>query len=65
MLPPDLYVLYSQDPMRYDSQVREFARVPEDRYYTVSVWPVEGQVRLAGSRQLKTRKISKSDLPCP
>lgn len=63
-LPKDLFRRYLEDPYRYDAEVRNFACIPEDKYYTVSVWPesVAGQVRLNGlTRVVKSKKISKSD----
>ena len=51
-------------PETGDELVRKWAGVPEDRYYTVSVWPdhLAGRVFVTSlHRIVKTKKISKSD----
>jgi hypothetical protein len=52
---------YASDPGN-DGWLRAMLRLPEERYYTVSVWPVAGMVRLVegSSRVVKAVKISKS-----
>jgi hypothetical protein len=51
-------------PMEADSRVRKWANVPEDRYYSVSVWPehLAGRVFQTNLfRKVTAKKISKSD----
>jgi len=36
---------YIKDPLAADAKVRKWCDLPEDRYYTVSVWPMPGIVR--------------------
>lgn len=60
-LPNDLYSRYEANPLALDAEVRQFAGVPENRYYTVSVWPISGQVRVSNLvRVMTAKKISKS-----
>jgi len=55
---------YSSDPMGCDEKVRKWCGIPEDRYYTVSMWPehLAGRVfvRMNEYRKVHTKKISKS-----
>ncbi len=62
---PALFARYVEDPKGCDAEVRAEAFVPDNKYYTVSVWPlnVAGQVRTHGSRVVKGHKVSKSDQP--
>jgi hypothetical protein len=58
---PDLFVRYLANPLDMDAEVRRFLELPENRYYTVSVWPVGGQVRVSNlHRVVQVAKISKS-----
>lgn len=56
---------YVADPLGTDFKVRQWAGVPEDRYFTVSVWPEQlaGRVfvRMTEYRKVAAKKISKSD----
>ena len=56
---------YLADPLAADAKVRRWAGVPEDRYYSVSVWPEQlaGRVwvNMKDYRKVAAKKISKSD----
>jgi hypothetical protein len=52
---------YLHMPLAMDSEVRSALNIPDNRYYIVSVWPNAGKVRLTLSREVKSKKISKSD----
>ena len=55
---------YTADPLATDGKVRKCCGVPEDRYYTVAMWPEEraGEVRAADlHRVVRVAKISKSN----
>lgn len=61
-LPVELVPRYLEDPLGFDETVRLSLKLPADKYYTVSVWPVAGQVRLNGlNREVRAKKVSKSD----
>ena len=64
-LSPELYVKYVADPLGMDAAVRNAAKVPEDRYYSVSTWPEERAgvvtVNTKDYRKVAAKKISKSD----
>jgi len=61
-LPDHLFVEYANNPLGMDEKLRKFCNLPESKYYTVSVWPIEGQVRVTNvPRVVKSKKISKSD----
>jgi hypothetical protein len=66
-LAADLFARYAANPLALDSEVRQVARVPEDRYYTVAVWPehLAGVVSISqtGTRHVAPKKISKSNQP--
>ena len=60
----DQFKEYAADPLATDPKVRTWCSVPEDRYYTVAVWPEEraGEVRAADlHRVVRVAKISKSN----
>lgn len=58
----ELFNKYKENPLQYDEEVRNFCKIREDRYYTVSIWSQEGQVRENNNvRVVKSKKISKSD----
>ena len=64
LLPQEFFKRYHANPLGMDDEVRQFCHLPENRYYTVSVWPVEGEVRISNQvRTVKSKKISKSDQP--
>jgi len=56
---------YAADPASADEKVRKWCDVPEDRYYTVAMWPEEraGEVRVTSDlhRVVRAAKISKSN----
>ena len=56
---------YATDPFATDEKVRKWCNVPEDRYYTVAMWPEEraGEVRVTAAlrRVVRAPKISKSN----
>lgn len=60
-----LLARYLADPLGVDAEVRQAMRIPEDAYYTVSVWPIPGRVDVdrPGSRSVPKSKISKSTQP--
>lgn len=51
---------YLRDPQASDAAVRAFANMPSNRYYTVSIWPVAGHLRISRFRDVPVKKISKS-----
>jgi hypothetical protein len=55
--------LFCSDPDGYSDLVRQELRLPDNRYFSVSIWPecVAGKVWLTGKRTEPVRKISKSD----
>lgn len=62
VLPQPLLNHYLSRPLELDQEVRRFAGIPDDRYFTVSVFPVPGQVRVSHlRREIKLKKISKSE----
>lgn len=45
-----------------DVELRTTCRIPPNRYYTVSVWPIAGEVRVDNrERAVISHKISKSE----
>jgi hypothetical protein len=56
---------YAADPLATDQKVRKWCSVPEDRYYTVAMWPEgrAGEVRVTTElhRVVRAAKISKSN----
>ena len=63
---PDQFEQYQKSSNSVkDELVRSWFKVPEDKYYTVSVWPdhVAGVVRVDPKRHrhVHAKKISKSD----
>ena len=61
---PELFKEYLLNPLAADEKVRNDLGLPENRCYTVSVWPEKfaGQVRVNNQvRTVKAKKISKSD----
>jgi hypothetical protein len=56
---------YAADPLATDKKVREWCNVPEDKYYTVAMWPGNraGEVRVTPElhRVVRVAKVSKSD----
>lgn len=61
----DQFREYAADPLATDQKVRTWCSVPEDRYYTVAMWPEgrAGEVRVTAAlhRVVRAAKISKSD----
>jgi hypothetical protein len=64
-LTADQFREYAADPLAADEKVRKWCNVPEDRYYTVAMWPEEraGELRVTPElhRVVRARKISKSN----
>lgn len=60
-----LFEIYSTNPVANDATVRHLLKIPENRYYTVSMWPesVAGSVYVNREREVKRVKISKSNQP--
>jgi hypothetical protein len=56
---------YAADPLAADEKVRRWCDVPENRYYTVAMWPAEraGELRVTMElhRVVRAPKISKSN----
>jgi len=56
---------YAAAPLATDEKVRRWCNVPEDRYYTVAMWPEAraGEVRVTPGlhRLVRAPKVSKSD----
>jgi len=56
---------YTEDPLAIDGKVRKWCCVPDDRSYTVAMWPEEraGQVCVTAElrRVVRMAKISKSN----
>lgn len=54
---------YEADPLGMDAEVRQYFKVPENRYYSVSMYPPtgNGRVTVTSERVVKAHKISKSD----
>ena len=56
---------YAADPLTADERVRKWCEVPDDRYYTVAMWPEgrTGEVRVTTElhRVVGATKISKSN----
>lgn len=62
-VPGMLWDRYQADPVGTDAELRRQLRLPDDKYYTVSVWPVPGRVLVDDKRHraVKAVKVSKSD----
>jgi hypothetical protein len=64
-LTADQFKEYAEDPFATDGKVREWCSVPEDRYYTVAMWPEEraGEVQVTAElhRVVRASKVSKSN----
>ena len=54
---------YLRAPLAQDEAVREACHLPWNRYYTVAVWPVPGEVVVDRNRvrEVRAKKVSKSD----
>ncbi len=65
IIPPALWSRYRGNPQAMDEEVRKAMNIPENRYYTVSMWPdhLAGNVHINKSmtRVVHAKKISKSD----
>jgi hypothetical protein len=63
-LTPEQFREYAADPFAADQQVRKWCNVPQDRYYTVAMWPTEraGELRVTADlhRVVRAPKVSKS-----
>jgi hypothetical protein len=64
-LTPDQFAQYSANPLVADELVRKWAGVPDNKYFSVSVWPetLAGRVYVTDKlfRTVKLDKISKSN----
>ena len=64
-LTSEQFTEYVTDPLATDGSVRKWCGVPEDRYFTVAMWPDDraGQVRVTTDlhRVVRALKISKSN----
>ena len=63
-IPQPLLAKYLVNPLALDEEVRLSLNIPDNRYYTVSVWPENraGTVYITKlTREVKAKKISKSD----
>ncbi len=62
-MPSDLLARYEADPLALDEEVRRRFGIPEDRYYSVAIYPPElaGRITIERSRAVKSVKISKSN----
>ncbi len=56
---------YAANPLVLDEKVRKLCEVPEDKYYTVAIWPEErsGELQVTPDlhRVVRAPKISKSN----
>lgn len=60
-LTTEAFACYQSDTLKHDGKVRLFSGLPPDRYFTVNIWPVAGEVRVSHlPRTVKAVKISKS-----
>lgn len=64
-LTPEQFKEYAANPLATDEKLRKWVSVPDDRYYSVSMWPDElaGRVwvNMKDYRKVPAKKISKSD----
>ena len=62
-VPPHILARYLENPLAEDEAVRRACGVLAHQYYTVSVWPVAGQLRITPNivRKPPINKISKSN----
>lgn len=58
-----LLASYLDKPALFSDEVREHCHIPDDCYYTVSIWPIAGIVTVdhRRTRVVKATKISKSN----
>jgi hypothetical protein len=56
---------YTANPLATDEKVRQWCNLPEDRYFTVAIWPEDraGEVLVTADlhRVVRATKISKSN----
>lgn len=61
----DLFDRYQHDPLKADADVRRIFKVPDNRYYSVTIWPdhMAGRISIdmKRTRAVAGKKISKSD----
>lgn len=60
VLSPSDFIRYAANPCD-DAWLRVMYQIPTNSYYTVSVEPVPGILRMERSREARLHKISKSD----
>lgn len=62
---PKMFIHYSQNPLGMDDSIREHFKIPDNKYYTVAMWPGEmaGVVTVIQNlgRTVTAKKISKSN----
>jgi hypothetical protein len=65
-LTPEQFKEYMSNVETADAKVRKWANIPDDKYYSVSVWPehLAGRVWITPNmhRVVQAKKISKSDV---
>jgi hypothetical protein len=58
----ELFAEYKINPLGMDEKVRKEMELPDNKYYSVSMWPHEGRVTVTNlSRVVHAKKVSKSD----
>lgn len=60
---PALFDEFHDNPLGMDAIVRKQFQIPENRYYTVAVFPehLKGRITVERERHVKATKISKSN----
>lgn len=55
---------YEKEPLKFDSEMRSLFKIPQNKYYSVSIWPslLAGRVCITSNltRNVPINKISKS-----
>lgn len=60
-LTEDQFKEYSRDPNKNQDKVRKWLKIPDTKYFSVTVFPTPGKVTVTLHREVKNKKISKSD----
>lgn len=60
---PELFTKYEKNPLEMDEEVRRALKIPDTKYYSVSMMNNVGEVHIISgvNREVKSKKISKSD----
>lgn len=60
----EMFHEYAANPIRLDADVRKRFQIPENKYYTVAMYPphIAGTVTVERERVVRAHKISKSDI---